>query len=132
MGGLFNKSKKSISNDQNNKVFNQNQMILFKEENYNLYFNIRNLQDKELLLFLQKRLSPSLNDLMKYIKSKDFTISIIGILLLKDNYEGIFRIKFIKRFFYFNDPSELEKYPNNENKLWELKAYNNICIYIQY
>lgn len=28
MGGLFNKSKKSISNDQNNKVFNQNQMIL--------------------------------------------------------------------------------------------------------
>jgi len=132
MGGLFNKSKKSISNDQNNKVFNQNQMILFKEENYNLYFNIRNLQDKELLLFLQKRLSPSLNDLMKYIKSKDFTISIIGILLLKDNYEGIFRRKLIKRFFYFNDPSELEKYPNNENKLWELKAYNNICIYIQY
>lgn len=132
MGGLFNKSKKSISNDQNNKAFNQNQMILFKEENYNLSFNIRNLQDKELLLFLQKRLSPSLNDLMKYIKSKDFTISIIGILLLKGNYEGIFRRKLIKRFFYFNDPSELEEYPNNENKLWELKAYNNICIYIQY
>ena len=132
MGGLFNKSKKSILNEQNNQAFNSNQMILFREEEFNFYFNIRNINDRELLLFLQKRLSPNLNDLMKYIKSKDFIISIIGILLLKDNYEDIFKRKLIKRFFYFNDPFELEKYPDNKNNLWELKTYNNKCTYILY
>ena len=55
MGGLFNKSKKSISNEQNNQAFNSNQMILFREEDFNFYFNIRNINDRELLLFLQKK-----------------------------------------------------------------------------
>ena len=132
MGGLFNKSKKSISNSQNNQAFNHNQTILFREDGFDYYFNIRNINDKELLLFLQKGLSPSLNDLMKYIKSKDLTISMIGILLLKNNYESIFKRKFIKRFFYFNDSSELEQRPDNKNNLWELKTYNNKCIYIPY